>query len=283
MGAEAILGLPETEAARVAGRHGSARRPEPRQQGIVRCDRRRHEHLGRPAQEERLGQPLRVAGLAHPEVGGRHVHQRHAEVVGGPPQRREEVVETAVEEAGVGDSPRGDEPDDLAADELAPFPLRGLHLVADGDLQPGPDQPRDVGVHGVMRDPGHGDRALPLLPRGQRDIERAGGHRRVLVKRLVEVSEAEEQEVVRIAALPLLVLAHHRREGREIDVGRRRGGRVVGRAVGRRGRGRRVRHRMRGRSGSGARDLVAHQGRGWKVRRTAATAPGRGRGPALTC
>ena len=39
------------------------------------------------------------------------------------------------------------------------------------------------------------------------------------MERLVEVAEAEEQEVVRIAPLPLVVLAHHRRQRGEVDVG----------------------------------------------------------------
>jgi hypothetical protein len=257
VGAEPVLGLAKPEARRVPGGHGHARRAEAREQRVVRCERRRDQHFRGTAQEERVGQALRVARLAHQEVGGRHVDQRHAEVIRGAPERGEEVVDAPVEETGVGDGPRSDEPDDLPADELAPLALGGLDLVADRDLQAGPYESRDVRVHGVVRHPRHRDRALPLLPGRQRDVERAGRHRRVLVERLVEVAEPEEQEVVRVAPLPLLVLAHHRCEGR-------------------------VRHRMRGRSGSGLGDVV-HQSRGWKARQAAATALGRGRGPTFTC
>ena len=214
MGAQAILGLAESEARRIARGHRHSRRLQARRERVVCRNARREQHLRGPAEEKRLRQALDVGGLPDPEVGGRHVHQGDAQMVRAPPHRREEVVEAAVEESRLGDGPRRDEPDHLAPDQLPALGRRRLHLVADGDLQPRPDEPREVHVESVVRHPGHRDRAVPLLTRGERDVERAGRHGGVLVERLVEVTEPEEQQVVRIAPLPLLVLAHHRREGR---------------------------------------------------------------------
>ncbi len=127
----------------------------------------------------------------------------------------QEVVGRAFEELGVGDRAGRDHAHDFSPHE---FPtLRGrLHLLAHRDLLARADEPRDVPIGGMMRDAGHGNGALALLPGGQRDLEQAGSDVRIIEEQLVEVAEPEEQQVVRVAALQLPVLPHHRRE-----VGRR--------------------------------------------------------------
>ena len=236
--AEPVLRLPEPEARGVAEGHGHAGRAEARRQRILRRHPRREQHLRRPSEEQRLGQRVDVGGLAHPEVGRGHVDQRDAQMVRTPPQRGQEVVEAPVEKAGLGDGARRDQPDHLAPDELPSLDRGRLHLVADRDLQPRPDEPREIHLERVVRHPGHRD----LLARGQRDVEGAGGHRRVLVERLVEVAEAEEQEVLGVATLPVVVLAHHRGERRRLGgVGRRGGSGWI-----------------RGGPGAGPREVVAH-------------------------
>ena len=53
--------------------------------------------------------------------------------------------------------PGRDEPDHLPPDQLPPLARRRLDLIADRDLQPRPDEPREVDVEGVVRHPGHRD------------------------------------------------------------------------------------------------------------------------------
>ena len=167
---EAVLRLAEVEAPALTRGHGHPGRPEAREERVAGGHLRRHQDLRRPAEEERLGQALDVGGLTHPEVSRRHVGQGDPQVITPAPQRGQEVVATAVQQPRVGDGARGDQPHHLASDQLAPTGRRGLHLVADGDLQAGPDQSRDVGVDGVMRNSGHRNRALSLLPGGERDV-----------------------------------------------------------------------------------------------------------------
>jgi len=52
----------------------------------------------------------------------------------------------------------------------------------------------------MVRDACHGNGALALLARRQRDLEQARALVGVLEEQLVEVAEAEEQQVVRSAA-----------------------------------------------------------------------------------
>ena len=86
---------------------------------------------------------------------------------------------------------------------------RRLHLLAHRHLATGADQPGDVAVGGVMGNARHGDGPLPLLARGEGDLEQARALVGVLEEELVEVAEAEEQEVVGVTLLELPVLQHH--------------------------------------------------------------------------
>src|SRR5439155_22070702 len=96
--------------------------------------------------------------------------------------RREVVGPTRVEQVFLGDRARGDDVDDLAADE-ALGRGRVLDLVADGDAVPGLHELADVDVEGVVGKPGHRRRRVAA---GQGQAEVAGGHLRVLVEQLEE-------------------------------------------------------------------------------------------------
>ena len=88
--------------------------------------------------------------------------------------------------------------------------LRVLHLLADGHLVAGLDQPGDVRGGGVKRDAAEGD-VVPAPPgaRGQGNIQDAGSEQRVVQKHLVKVAHAEEEDRIGIARFDLQILPHH--------------------------------------------------------------------------
>ena len=227
---QTLLGLPEGEGAGWADGHRRAPRPQARQDGVGQREGRRNEHLGGTAQPHRLRQTLDVDGLPDPEVGGGHVDERDAQAVPGVDQGGQEIVDARVEEPRLRHRARRDEAHDLPAEQLPALGGRAFDLVADRDLEPGPDEPRDVGLDGVVRDPRHRNRSIALLAGGERDAEESRRGCGVLVKGLVEVTEPEEEEIVRIASLPLPILAHHGRDvgARDRRAGLRRAGRLRG-------------------------------------------------------
>ncbi len=200
---------PRGEPSRIADGHRDARRLAPAQP--FRLAAPRDQDLGRAPQERRFDQDLGAVArrLAHPELARRDVDEGHAEGAGGAGEREEEVVGGAFEELGVGDRAGRDDADDLASHELLALGGR-LHLLAHRHLASRADEPRDVAVGGVVGDARHRDRALALLARRERELEQPGRGVGVLVEELVEVAEAEEQQVVRVATLQLPVLPHHR-------------------------------------------------------------------------
>ena len=167
----------------------------------------RQQHLGR-APQQRRGQHGVLAGavLAHPEVAGRHVEQRHAGGGTAAAERHQEVVGGARQVGAVGQRAGRHHAHHVAVEQLLAR-ASALHLLADGDLLAGLHQPRDVAVGRVVRDAGHRDR----LARGQRDLQQPRAQLGVLGEQLVEVAQAKQQQVVREAALQLPVLRHHRR------------------------------------------------------------------------
>ncbi len=184
---------------RHAGRHpaGHPRRVRPLGQ----------QDLGGTAQQRGLQQ--RFAGerlLAHPELAGRDVHQGHADRGRGRVRGEQEVVAGTLQELGVGDGARGDHAHHVAPHDLAALG-RLLQLLAHRDLLPGPDEPGDVVVGRVMRHAGHGD----ALAGRQGQLQEPGGGVGVVVEQLVEIAQAEQQQVVREAPLQLPVLPHHGR------------------------------------------------------------------------
>ena len=58
----------------------------------------------------------------------------------------------------------------------------------------------------VMREPGHRDR---LVPAGQRQTEHPRRQLRIIVKQLIEVSHAEQEQHARMALLGIPILLHH--------------------------------------------------------------------------
>ena len=76
-----------------------------------------------------------------------------------------------------------------------------FHLLADGDLVPGANQPRDVVLGRVVGNAAHRHGlALLLVARGEGDLQDARREDRVVVKKLVKVAQAEQQQRRRDAA-----------------------------------------------------------------------------------
>ena len=123
---------------------------------------------------------------------------------------REETVFTGVEEGAVGSCTWCDDAHDFTAHEF--FAGAGLfHLIANGDLEPGADQPRDIAFGSMVGNAAHGNGlALFAVARGQRDLEFARGDDRVFVEEFVKITQAEEQQGVRIARLNGVILLHQR-------------------------------------------------------------------------
>ena len=208
--AEIAHGAAKREGGRVPERQRRAGRLQSRQEITGRARGLRHQDLARPPHERRRQDGVLAARVFPcPEVAGGDVEQRDAGTLARTDDGEEEVVGGAGQERGVGDRPRRDEPHDVALEELLALAGR-FELLAQRDLLAGPDQPCDVRLGGVMRNPRH----RRALAGGQRDLQQAGAQLGVLEEQLVEVTEPEQEQVVRVPLLQLPVLAHHRRHDR---------------------------------------------------------------------
>ena len=206
--AEVAHRAPERERRRIPERERRARRLESRHEMTGLARRLRHQDLARPPHQRRRQHVLGVAGvLPRPEIAGGHVEQRDAGALARAHDREQEVVGGTGEERGVGDRSRRDEPHDVTLEEFLAL-AGGLELLAERDLLAGADQPRDIDLGGVMRDARH----RRALPRRQRDLQQPGAELGILEEQLVEIAEAEQQQVVRVALLEVPVLTHHRRD-----------------------------------------------------------------------
>jgi len=112
----------------------------------------------------------------------------------------------------------GDDPDHIAPDDGLAAALLGFgrvfDLIADGNLEAGADQPRQVSLVAVRRHAAHRDVLAQMLAAlGQRDVQRSRRGDGVIEEQLVEVAHAVEQQAVRVLALDRQVLGHHRRDG----------------------------------------------------------------------
>ena len=192
---------------RIAEGERGARRLQSAEQRPAAAQRVGDEDFARPSQQRRRQHAaLGVGVLAGHELSGGDIQQRDA---GGVALRRDGeqiVVGTAGEIGGVRERARRDHAHDVALEELLTL-ARGFHLLADGDLLAGLYEARDVAVRRVVRDAGH----RRALPRRERDRQQAGAELGILAEELVEVAESEQQQVVRVAALEVAVLLHHRR------------------------------------------------------------------------
>ena len=184
------------------------------------------DHLARPQHRHFVhdGLPSAAAGvLRRAELAGRQVDQRRAPYgVFGllPPaaagrERQQERGLPGVEVAGVGKRTGRDHAHDLAPQRRLRLARGGgiLDLLADGHAEAALDQPRHVGVGGVVGYAAHRDGAAAgvLRPRSQRQLQRLRRGQGVLVEELVEVAHAEEDQGVAMLALGLQVLSHRRR------------------------------------------------------------------------
>ena len=111
---------------------------------------------------------------------------------------------------------RRHQPDHLAAHDCLGPPLAGLRrvldLLAHRDPEALADEPLEVALGAHDGDPAHGH--LPPLVEAalrQRDVERLRRLARVVEEELVEIPHPVEEKVVRMGALDLEILRHHRR------------------------------------------------------------------------
>jgi len=171
----------------------------------------RQNELARRHAPDLLEQRLGRGRFRRPEVARRDVEE--GEPVPAPPVpggRRHEARRARVEQLLVEHHPRRHHPDDVALDDPLDRP-RVLELLAERHPMAELRQPGEVRPRRVVRDTAHRDRVLlPLVPRGQRQIEDARHVDGVLVEHLVEVPEAEEDDGVRVPRLDVEVLAHER-------------------------------------------------------------------------
>ena len=196
-----------------------ARSPWPRQASSAS---RATQDLGGPPQQRRLEQRRRPRRAALP-IQKSPVDTSTRATPSAPGARwsgQEEVVGGAVQELGVGDRARRDHADDLAPHELlAPWPGASIcsHTAT---FWPGADEAarcsrrrRGAGC------PPSGSPPSPFCREVSVIWSRRDAGVGVLEEQLVEVAEAEEQQVVRVAPLQLPVLPHHRGQlGRRVSV-----------------------------------------------------------------
>ena len=105
-----------------------------------------------------------------------------------------------------------DHTDDFTFDKA--FGQSGVfHLLADGDFMPFGNQPGNVGLRRVVGHTAHRGAFLRIfhvpVSRGQGDVQITGGCIGIVVKQLVEVTEAEKKETVLILILDFQVLSFH--------------------------------------------------------------------------
>jgi hypothetical protein len=173
----------------------------------VAFPRFRQQDLGRlePGQlrlQSVVGNP-RAGELTGADVGG---GQRHLGIRldhGDQP-----VVSPLVQERVRGDGPGRDGLDHLSADDV-PGLCRVLHLLADGHPASHSNQALQVLVPGFDGDPGQGHVGGAAVVAGRESqAQEPGPFLGVLVEHLVEITDAEEDDRVRMARLGVAPLAH---------------------------------------------------------------------------
>ena len=208
------------QAARRGGRVEAHRRQHGRRTGPIGKCRFVGQRLGSqqlPRRDLRQqGGERRGRRCGDREAAGRHVEPRDAPGAVGPRYRRQMVVCARVEQAVFDESPRSDEADHVARNRALGAALarrRGVfRLLADRHLETGADEPLEIGFVAVSGHAAHGNlAALVPAPAGQRDAQRRGRAHRIVEEHLVEVAHAIEEQRVRVLALDLEILGHHRR------------------------------------------------------------------------
>ena len=124
-------------------------------------------------------------------------------------ERAEVVVALFVEERGLDDGSRRDNARHLTGHD----PVHRLiaDLVNDGDLVSGVDQLGNVALHCVVGHPGEWDAlATANGPGGEDDVAGLGDDLGILLKGLVEIAQAKEDDRLRISGFDLQVLPARR-------------------------------------------------------------------------
>ena len=149
------------------------------------------------------------------ELTGRELAEGDAGAVPGEEDGADVVATLLGEHGAVRDGAGGDDADHVALHQ-ALGQSRVLQLLADGDLVALGDELGDVTLGAVIGDAAHGRALFGILdvpvPGGEREVQLAGGGDGVVVKHLIEVAEAEEEQAVAVLLLDLLILALHRGE-----------------------------------------------------------------------
>ena len=154
-------------------------------------------------------------------LGGWNVRQREpsrgeiqrgdARPVGIGDECDEQRIALCVEQSGVGQRTRRDDPRDPPLDK--PLARRRVaNLIDDDCALAAAEQPHEMLVERVMRNARHRNRcATRLAARRQRDVEQSRSALGVRVEQLVEIAHPVEQQPVWMLALEAQVLLHHRR------------------------------------------------------------------------
>ena len=105
---------------------------------------------------------------------------------------------------------RCDNPDNFSIDQAFCFG-RIFGLLANSDLVSSSGQTIEVALVGSIGDTAHWNCPfLLLVPRSQRNLENGRSLHCIISKHFVEVSHAEEEDLVRMLPLGIMELAHHR-------------------------------------------------------------------------
>jgi hypothetical protein len=143
--------------------------------------------------------------LGRPRARRRRLRARH--------QRGEVARQLGLEDIVVEHDARRHDPHDLALDQ-ALGELGILDLLDEDDLVAELGELGDVDPRRVVRHAAHRHRiVLALVARGQREIEQPRADHRVLEEHLVEVTEPEQHQPIRMPLLDVQVLPHQRRLG----------------------------------------------------------------------
>ncbi len=115
------------------------------------------------------------------------------------------VVDVAMQQARLDHRSGGDHAGDAAREK--PLHRQIPHLLADGHVVAFFDQAGQVIFHRVVGNAGHGHaRAFSHVAGSQDDVQLARGNLGVLVERLVEIAQAEEEDRLGILALDFQIL-----------------------------------------------------------------------------
>ena len=172
---------------------------------------------------EALGQPCRGEDLAWRQLGqrsrqrpglerlgdkgpGRDVDPGETQLAAGLGHGHEPVAAACVEQALLGQRPRGDDSDHVPSDQRLARPPAGLgrvlELLADRDAKALADQPVQVDLGAVDRHAAHRDVVTRMAAAlGERNVQGRRCGERVLEEQLVEVAHPEEQQRVGMLTL----------------------------------------------------------------------------------